>query len=55
MATLYDVFEIVEAPRIETRPTKGGAKHLKIYESTVFVVTKYFIAQLSHTFIADTH
>jgi hypothetical protein len=53
MSCIYDIFEIVETPKIETRPSKGGDRHLKSYESTVFVVTKYFIAQLSHKFIAD--
>jgi hypothetical protein len=55
MTTIYDIFEIVENPRIETRPSKGQDRHLKIYESSVFVITKYFIAQLSHKFIAESH
>lgn len=53
MGCIYDIFEIAETPRMETRSSKGGNRHLKIFESTVFVVTKYFIAQLSHTFSAD--
>jgi len=53
ISCIYDIFEIVDTPKMETRSSKGGDRHLKIYESTILVITKYFIAQISHTFIAD--
>lgn len=55
ISCIYDIFEIVDTPKMETRSSKGGDRHLKIYESTVLVITKYFIAQISHTFIADAN
>ena len=60
LTTIYDIFEIMEYPKIgvvTVPPEKrGGAsteKHVKTCKYSVFVVTKYFIAELHHTVGVD--